>query len=319
MLVAFAEGLAAAKVYATRDRYSIDVDRELVALGATNLGSGLSSGMVVGGSLSKTAVNAEAGAATQLSGLVAAALVVVTLLLFTNLFQSLPEATLAAIVIAALVRLVDVRSVAQLYRLTTPRLSAAYGIASRPDFFAGVTALLGVLVLDVLAGLFVGIVVSLLLLVYRASRPSLSELGRVPGRDDVYADPARHPDAVPVPGIAVLRVDGELFFANASAVRARIEAAASEPGIDAVVLDLESVPLIDVTAGRVLMELGTDLAHGGIHLAIARRVDPAGLELVRTAAGEEAARRVYPTVADAIRACEARRTPSPDEPVPAPS
>jgi SulP family sulfate permease len=116
MLVAFAEGLAAAKTYAARNHYEIDADRELIGLGAANLASGLSSGMVVNGSLSKTAVNASAGAHSQLSGLVVAALTVVTLLFFTGLFEKLPEAVLAGIVIAALIELVDIGALVNLYR-----------------------------------------------------------------------------------------------------------------------------------------------------------------------------------------------------------
>jgi F0F1-type ATP synthase membrane subunit c/vacuolar-type H+-ATPase subunit K len=101
MLVGFAEGLGAAKTYATRDHYEVDANRELLGLGAANVASGLASGMVVNGSLSKTAVNGSAGARSQISGLVCAALTVVTLLLLTSLFEDLPEATLAAVVSAA--------------------------------------------------------------------------------------------------------------------------------------------------------------------------------------------------------------------------
>ena len=109
MLVGFAEGLAAAKTYATRDHYEIDANRELIGLGAANIGAGLCQGMVVGGSLSKTAVNASAGARSQLSGLTAAVATVITLLFLTSLFEDLPEATLGAVVIAALLELVDIR------------------------------------------------------------------------------------------------------------------------------------------------------------------------------------------------------------------
>ena len=108
MLVGFAEGLGAAKTYAARSGYDIDSNRELLGLGASNIGAGLASGMVVNGSLSKTAVNGSAGARSQLSGLTAAALTVVTLLFLTGLFEKLPEAALAAIVIAAVIELVDV-------------------------------------------------------------------------------------------------------------------------------------------------------------------------------------------------------------------
>jgi SulP family sulfate permease len=301
MLVAFAEGLAAAKTYAAQHHYEVDVDRELVALGAANIGAGLSSGMTVGGSLSKTAVNVEAGARTQLSGLVAAGLTIVTLLFFTNLFQDLPETTLAAIVIAALIDLVDLRSLARLYRLATPQLARAYGIAARPDFVAGVTALAGVLVLDLLPGLFVGIGVSLLLLVYRASRPHVAVLGKVPGPGGVYADVERHPGSAVTSGVTVLRVDGELFFANADAVRNRIRAAAAEPGIRAVVFDAEDVPLLDVTAANMLAEVAAELERRGIQFAVAREIASVS-DLIRLSEAGAALKRVYPTVDAAVQA-----------------
>jgi sulfate permease, SulP family len=114
MLVGFAEGLGAAKTYATRHHYEIDANRELLGLGAANLASGLASGMVVNGSLSKTAVNGAAGARSQVSGLVCAVLTVLTLLFLTSLFEQLPEATLAAVVIAAVIELVDVAALAAL-------------------------------------------------------------------------------------------------------------------------------------------------------------------------------------------------------------
>ena len=124
---------------------------------------------MVNGSLSKTAVNGGAGAKTELSGLVAAVLSVVTLLFLTGLFESLPEATLGAIVIAALIELVDIPSLVGFYQVWTGRLGSTYGPAARADFIAALAALLGVLVFDTLPGLFIGIAVSLLLLLYRAS------------------------------------------------------------------------------------------------------------------------------------------------------
>ena len=175
------EGLGAAKTYAAKNHYEIDANRELFGLGAANIGAGLSSGMVVGGSLSKTAVNGSAGARSQLSGLVVAVLTVVTLLFLTGLFEDLPEATLAAIVIAAVIELVDVPALVRLYRFHIRGAGRAYAVAARPDFVAAVAALAGVLVFDTLPGLFIGIGVSIVLLVYRASRPHIAMLGRDPG------------------------------------------------------------------------------------------------------------------------------------------
>ncbi len=123
MLVGFAEGLGAAKTYAARAGYDVDPNRELFGLGAANLGAGLASGMVVNGSLSKTAVNGSAGARTQVSGMTAGVLTFVTLLFLTGLFEQLPEATLAAIVIAAVIELVDIASLRRLWRVRTGRVA----------------------------------------------------------------------------------------------------------------------------------------------------------------------------------------------------
>ena len=143
MLVGFAEGLGAAKTYAAREGYDVDANRELVGLGVANLGAGLASGMVVNGSLSKTAVNGGAGAKSQISGLTAAVLTVVTLLFLTGLFEKLPEATLAAVVVAAVIELVDIASLKRLWRVRTGRLASVYRVTSRVDFFAAAATLAG--------------------------------------------------------------------------------------------------------------------------------------------------------------------------------
>ena len=180
MLVGFAEGLGAAKTYAARAGYDVDPNRELVGLGVANLGAGLASGMVVNGSLSKTAVNGGAGAKSQISGLTAAALTVVTLLFLTGLFEKLPEATLAAVVVAAVIELVDVASLRRLWRVRTGRLASVYKLTSRVDFVAAAATLLGVLLFETLPGLVIGIGVSLALLIARTSRPHIAVLVPVP-------------------------------------------------------------------------------------------------------------------------------------------
>jgi MFS superfamily sulfate permease-like transporter len=185
MLVGFADGLGAAKTYATRAHYEVDPNRELIGLDAANIVSGMMTGMAVNGSLSKTAVNGSAGARSQVSGLVVAAFTVVTLLFLTGLFEDLPEATLAAVVIAA----------------------------------GAVAALVGVLVFDTLPGLVIGIIVSLLLLLlYRASRPNVAELGGVPGALGRYGDVDGHPENQAERDVAVLRVESGLTSEGASEV-----------------------------------------------------------------------------------------------------
>lgn len=305
-LIGFAEGLGAAKTYASRNHYEVDANRELLGLGAANLGAGFSGGMVVNGSLSKTAVNGGAGAKTQLSGLVAAVLTIVTLLFLTGLFESLPEATLGAIVIAALIELVDIPSLVGFYRVWTQRLGSIYGPAARPDFIAALAALLGVLIFDTLPGLFIGIAVSLLLLLYRASRPNVAVLGRVPGASHHWTDVARNPDNELVPGIVVLRVESGLFFANADHVRDAIRARTDEEEARAVVLDAQTMPFVDVTAARMLVELQEDLSGRDVTLLLARDVGQVRDVLQRTSPGD-GERRVFATVNEAVQAASSLR------------
>jgi high affinity sulfate transporter 1 len=302
MLVGFAEGLGAAKTYAAREHYEIDANRELLGLGAANLGSGFSSGMVVNGSLSKTAVNGGAGARSQMSGIVVAALTIVTLLFLTGLFENLPEATLAAVVIAAVIELVDIAALRGFYDLYTRRLGTIYGHAARPDFIAAVAAMLGVLVFDTLPGLIIGIVVSVLLLLYRSSRPHIADLGRVEGSIGQYGDRDRHPENTAVDGIPVLRVEAGLYFANADAVRAAIKKHAATPGTRGVVLDAAAIAFVDVTAVRMLDELADDLDREGQQLVIAHDLGQVGDLL---GASPDSSLQVFPTIDEAIAAVRA--------------
>jgi high affinity sulfate transporter 1 len=299
MLVGFAEGLGAAKTYAARQHQQIEPNRELLGLGGANLASAFSGGMVVNGSLSKTAVNASAGARTQLSGLLVAALAVLTLLALTGLFADLPEATLAAVVIAAVIELVDVPALTTLYRTYTRRLGREFSLAARPDFIAAVAALLGVTVFDTLPGLFIGIAVSLLLLIYRASRPYVATLGEVPGSEGRYSDLDRHPENQTRDDIAVVRVESGLYFANADAVRSHILNAAAAAGIRAVVLDAETIPFIDVTSARMLAELSADLRRRQIRLLIARDIGQVR-DILRRVVDDPDLRHSYPTIQAAV-------------------
>jgi sulfate permease, SulP family len=301
-LVGFAEGLGAAKTYAARMHYEVDTNRELLGLGAANLGAGLSSGMVVNGSLSKTAVNGSAGAHTQLSGLVCAALTVVTLLLLTGLFEDLPEATLAAVVIAAVVELVDIPALERLYRVRSPAPRGIYGVVGRPDFLAAIAALIGVLAFGTLPGLFIGIAISLLLLVYRASRPHVAVLGEVPGAAGQWTDVALHPDNEEVAGVVVARVESGLYFFNAEHIRTVITALAARDGTHAVVLDAASVPSIDVSAAQMLATLRDELARRHVRLLVVRAVGQVREVLEEAGVADElGTRHVFPSVSAAVQ------------------
>ena len=305
MLVGFSEGLGAAKTYAQREHYEIDTNRELLGLGAANLGAGLSSGMVVNGSLSKTAVNGSAGARSQLSGLTVAALTVVTLLFLTGLFEDLPEATLAAVVIAAVIELVDVPALVRLYRI----FSGAGRPAPRParcgrTSCGAVAALLGVLVFDTLPGLFIGIAVSLLLLLYRSSTPHVAVLGKVPGQ----RPPVRRRRAQP----------GQ---------RAGAGGAHRAPESRALLRQRRAHPARDPAAGRVergdgrrarrrdravrrrrrrstmLSDLALELHGRGVRLVFARDVGDVRDVVARAAEGDLIA-QIFPTVHAAVEALQ---------------
>ena len=297
LLVGYAEALAAAKTYAAREGYDIDPNRELIGMGAANLGSGLASGMVVNGSLSKTAVNGGAGAKSQLSGLTVAVLTVVTLLFLTGLFEQLPEATLAAVVIAAVIELVDIPALIRLYRVWTGRLGGIYGWAARADFLAAVAAALGVLVFDTLPGLFIGITVSLLLLLYRSSRPHVAHLAR--GADGAWLDVERHPDLTQDDQVVVLRVEAGLYFANADHVRAAVRSAASDATVG-VVVDAQTAPYVDVTATEMLAQVARDLARNHVRLGVAHPIGQTRDVLRRAADQHGATITVYPTIDEAV-------------------
>ena len=225
-------------------------------LGAANLGAGLSSGMVVNGSLSKTAVNGGAGAQSQISGLVVAALTIVTLLFLTGLFENLPEATLAAVVIAAVIELVDIPALRRLYRVWTSRLGAISAAAARPDFLAAIAALLGVLVFDTLPGPVHRHRDARCCCCSTAPRGRTSPCsGGTPARPAGSTSRAT-PTTRRVPGIVVAaRRGGPVLRQRRPRPRRDPRARDGEQASSAVVLDAETVPFIDVTAAEMLVEL----------------------------------------------------------------
>jgi MFS superfamily sulfate permease-like transporter len=248
-------------------------------------------------------VNAGAGGKSQVSSLVVAVLTVVTLLFLTGLFEELPEAVLAAVVIAAVIELVDIPALVQLYRAHTRNLGRIYGFAARPDFIAAMAALVGVLVFDTLPGLFIGIGVSVLLLLYRASRPNIAVLGQA-AADGPFEDVERNPDAAAVPGVVILRIESGLFFANADAVRESIRAKAADPDVKVVVLDAETIPAIDFTAAHMLIELNRDLQGQGKRIVLARQVGQ--VRDVITTESRATAIEIYPSVRAAVDAVTPR-------------
>jgi SulP family sulfate permease len=293
LLVIFSESLGAAQNFATKHGYEIDPNQELIALGVANAGSGFVRGLPAGGSLSQSAVNEGAGARSEVSPLVATALALVTVLFLTPLFKDLPEAVLGALIIHAVSHLWKIEEF-RVYRREQP-----------VEFWVGLGTLAGVVAIDVLTGLVIGVVAMVLLVVYQASRPHLSILGRVPGVPDAYGDVARHPEYERVPGLLVLRLEAPFFYANASLVAGAIKrlAGAEETLPNAVVLDFGPNNNLDITSSEKLDELVTELRGAGIDFALAevRRpaLDAARRSGVLATIGED---RVFHTIDEAVGA-----------------
>jgi SulP family sulfate permease len=295
-LVAFSEALGAGREFAEKHHYEIDPDQELNAHAITNLASGLFGGMIAGGGMSATAVKEGAGGRTQVANLVAWGVTVVTLLFLTPLFTSLPEAVLAALIIHAVWHIIAAR------KLERVRL------VSRTEFILGVIALLGVLFIDVLPGMVIGLVASLLLMIYQSSRPHLSSLGRIPGTPGAYSDLKRHPENTAVPGILILRLDAPMYYANALTVRGQIKALVADvqPPPHAIVLDAAAQDALDITSGGVLKGLVSELKDRGIDIYVAEVHAPVR-EFVQRAglAGLIGEDHEFPTVEAAVRFIEA--------------
>ena len=260
-LVAFADSISSARSFAAKHGYEIDGDKELIAVGASNIGAGFSGAFSVDGSLSRTAAGDGAGARTQVSSLAAAVLIIVTLLVLTPLFKNLPEAALGAIVIGAVWHLIDFRKFTKLWAL------------DRTSFWAAFLAMAGVLVLGVLEGVLIAVGFSLVALIYRATRPRVSVLGMAEER---YYDVERRPEAETEPGVIVIRFDYELYFANATFFRDEVRRLVREadPAPYAVVIDCEGIADVDLTAAEILAELQGELTEQGITLLMARVKGP---------------------------------------------
>jgi SulP family sulfate permease len=312
LLIGYAEGLGAAKTYADREGYEVDANAELLGTGAANVGAGLMGGMVVNGSLSKTAVNGGAGAKSQVSSFIVAVLTVLTLLFLTGLFENLPEAVLAAVVISAVIELVDLGSLRRLYDVWSGPLGRIYHHAARVDFLAAVAALLGVLLFDTLPGLFIGIAISVLAMLYRSSRPHVAQLGRREGTDELWVDRERAPQVPLEPDVVVVRVESELFFANADHVRDTVLSLVTDKTV-AVVLDAETIPSIDVTGAAMLVALRERLAHRHIQLLVAKSIGQVR-DVVRAAEPIADVPGRYDTIDQAVSVARTKTVPSADMP-----
>jgi SulP family sulfate permease len=260
LLIGFSQTAGDARAFAARHRYRIDVNQESIAQGMANVGAGFFQGMPVSTSLSASSLNESSGARTPLASLVTGAVVVATLFALAPLFSDLPTAVLGAIIIDAVVfGMIDLAELRRLHRVV------------RFDFWVAAIAALAVLSAGVLAGVVIGVVLSLGWLIYVTTRPAIPLLGREPDTQ-VFRDVAENPDDETLPGFAVIRPDGGLFFATAEALEDRMRELRDEadPPLRAVVLDLEGVTFIDAQGAAKLTEIEELLRMDGIELRLAR-------------------------------------------------
>jgi high affinity sulfate transporter 1 len=263
VLIGYAEALGGAKAAATQGDGGIDPNQELIAHGPANILSGLFGGFLVVGSLSKTSVAIAAGARTQVTNIVAALLCFLTLILLTPLFRGMPHPTLGAIVIAAMLH------------LSKPGYLLHLWTRGHWEFSIALVVVAGELTLGVLHGIALGVVLSLLLVIYRASHPKDAVLGQLPGTE-AYRDVEVHPEAITFPGLLIWRPGGDLFFANIGHLGGRLKAAlaASRPPAKHVLVDAESVNRVDVSACDGLLNIIRELQGQSITIAFARVRDP---------------------------------------------
>ncbi|HXU10642.1 MAG TPA: SulP family inorganic anion transporter, partial [Candidatus Binatia bacterium] len=257
-LLGAVETTAIGRMFGRKHKYRIDSNQEFLALAASNLAAGLGRGYPISGGMSQSVVNEAGGALTPASGLIATFLLAAVALFLTGLLRNLPQPVLAAVVIVAVTGLVKIHDLRRLWTF------------SRQEFAVAIAALLGVLGSGLLRGVLVGALLSLLLVIRRASRPRTTELGRVPGTD-FFADLARHPDNERIPDVFVFRTEAALMYFNVDYVRERFQEAFEKrgPGVRLVVFFLGTVPAIDLQGVEFLEDLHHGLLERGIGLRLA--------------------------------------------------
>jgi MFS superfamily sulfate permease-like transporter len=275
-----------------KNHYDIDPNREFIALGVANIGSGILQGFAVSGADSRTAVNDSMGGKSQVTGLVACAVLALTLLFITGPLGFLPMAVLSAVLIKASLGLFDLRALAILRRV------------SHKEFRLCLITLLGVITVGVLPGVVVAVGVAIAQLLMRESWPHDAVLGRIPGTND-YHDTATHPGAELFPGLLIYRFDSSLVFFNADYFKSRVRALVREAPapVRVFLLDAETMSYLDTTGAAVLDQVCDELEREGITVAVAAAKSPVRTMLERTRLAQRIGPdRMFPTVHSAVEA-----------------
>jgi SulP family sulfate permease len=252
------ETFAIGRTFAQKHDYRFDANQELLALGTANVLAGVGRGFPVSGGMSQSLVNESAGARTPLSGLVAALFTLIVALFASGLLRNLPQPVLAAIVLAAVMRLVDVKALRHIWHF------------SRAEFLVAITALLGVLGSGPVNGVLFGAAISIVILLRQAARPRVSELAEIP-HTTYFGDLSRHPENQRTPGVLVVRCESALLYFNIEYVRERVfELLRARPDpVRLVVFFVGTVPRVDLSGAELLAELHRTLRAQGIAFRIA--------------------------------------------------
>jgi high affinity sulfate transporter 1 len=256
-LLSYVESISVARTFAVKHEYAIDPGTELRALAIANFAAGVGQGYPLAGGMSQSAVNEKGGAQTPMSLVVASGAIGVVLLFVAGLLRNLPQPILAAVVLTAVAGLVQIRDIRQLYRV------------SKMEFYLAIVAMICVLAFGVLKGVLLAAIVSILLLLRRASYPRIVMLGRLPGSDR-FADLSRYPESKPVAHVLILRIEAGLFYFNTQNVQNEILSHVNrQSGIQLLIIDLSTSANIDLAGVRMLGQLNRQVSQTGVVLSLA--------------------------------------------------
>jgi sulfate permease, SulP family len=292
VLIGFSQTAGDARAFAAKHKYQIDIDQESVAQAMANVGAGLFQGMPVSTSLSASSLNDQSGARTGLASITSGVTVVLTLLILAPLFSDLPKPVLAALIIEAVVMgMMDLPEMRRLARV------------QRFDFWIAIAAITGTLLFGVLAGVMIGIALSLVWLVSVATRPAMPLLGRQAGTQ-VFRDLKENPDDEQYPGVAIVRLDGGLFFGTSDALEDRTRAVIhSHVDLTGIILDCEGIDFIDSQGTAKLREILVLSDDAGVTLRLARLKPGVSAVLARDGVLEQiGADRIHGNVHRAVQA-----------------
>jgi sulfate permease, SulP family len=255
-LISILEAMTLAREFAEEHGYDMNPNQEIAAIGASNVAAGFFQGMVVTSAITRSTILDEAGARTQLSGALSALIVAPLLMFGTGTFRYIPICVLGAVVIAAVLPFIKVHEAQRLWRV------------QRADFWVGILAFVGTLLLGLEVGVLLAVATSITLIVYRVTRPRMPELGRLPGTDS-FAELARNPAAETYPDTVIVRVEAALYFTNAEALANRLLRLEQEhPGLRTIVLDASGVNTLDATADHQLRKIATRYRQRGTRLLL---------------------------------------------------